>query len=95
MVRRHLARRCRRLVIELQEVSGLDPIGLTTLLAVLTHAGPDNHVIRVAQVGCDDLPVPSRLVVEFDDGGNGNGNGHAGPGPRPLPASDLSARPTA
>ena len=35
LVRRHLAQRCRRLVIELQDVSGLDPIGLTTLLAVL------------------------------------------------------------
>ena len=68
LVRKHLEQRCRRLVVELKDVSGLDAMALTTLLAVLTHAGPGNRVVRVARVGVDDLPVPKRIVVEFEEG---------------------------
>ena len=81
LVRRHLEQHCRRLVVELQDVSDLDAMGLTTLLAVLTHAGSDSRVVRVAQVGVDNLPLPKRIVVEFDEGPDVH---PGGPGARSL-----------
>ena len=90
LVRKHLDQRCRRLIVELQDVSGLDAVGLTTLLAVLTHAGADSRVVRVAQVGVDDLPLPKRIVVEFDDTVDVH---PGGPGLHPLmPSPDTTAR---
>ena len=89
LVRRYLEQRCRRLIVELQDVSGLDATGLTTLLAVLTHAAPDSRVIRVVQVGVDDLPVPKRIVVEFDDSSDGH---PGGPGRALTPTPDAMAR---
>jgi anti-anti-sigma factor len=90
LVQWHLDQHCRRLIVELQDVSGLDARGLATLLAVVTHVEPDSRVVRVAQVGVDELPIPRRIVVEFDDGAD---VGAAGPGPRSLtPTPETTAR---
>jgi anti-anti-sigma regulatory factor len=66
LVRTCLARGRRNLLLDLSHVAKVDAVGLSGLLAALGDVRLAGGELRLAGVGCDDLAVVTKLLVEFE-----------------------------